>query len=208
MGGAAGVLAATSLPAVAAQSATPQVNNAAGTLNVWHYFNVAGQKSILQEWAGLFNQQYPKVDVKYIYVEFSDLSNKVIAAAGAKQGPDVIIYGGSDLSAMYKTGALKSMQPYWDNFADAKQFPDGVITKFDGEIYGVKSYVNLVALWYNQDILTDVGVQPPATFDDVTPALAKIAASGKNYVPIAITASRATRASGPPSLADRLRLQL
>jgi multiple sugar transport system substrate-binding protein len=187
VGGAAGVLAATSLPAVAAQSATPQVNNASGTLNVWHYFNVAGQQSILQEWAGLFKQQYPNVDVKYTYVEFSDLSNKVIAAAGAKQGPDVIIYGGSDLSAMYKTGALKSMQSYWNNYADASQFPDGVLTKFNGEIYGVKSYVNLVALWYNQDILNDVGVQPPTTFDDVTPALAQIAASGKNYVPIVLT---------------------
>jgi multiple sugar transport system substrate-binding protein len=162
-------------------------SNASGTLNVWHYFNVAGQQSILKEWATLFNQQYPQVEVKYTYVEFQDLSKKIIAAAGAKQGPDVIIYGGSDLSAMYKVGALKSMQPYWGQYADAQQFPDGVITKFNGEVYGVKGYVNLVAFWYNQDILNDVGVQPPTSIDQVTPALAQVAAAGKNYVPLVLT---------------------
>jgi multiple sugar transport system substrate-binding protein len=180
-----------SLAVLTASSATPvfaqATSSTSGTLNVWHYFNVAGQQSILKEWAGLFNQQYPNVEVKYTYVEFQDLSKKIIAAAGAKQGPDVIIYGGSDLSAMYKVGALKSMQPYWSQYADAAQFPDGVITRFNNEVYGVKGYVNLVALWYNQDILSDAGVQPPTTFDQVTPALAQVAAAGKNYVPIVLT---------------------
>ena len=145
------------LAALTASTVTPvfaQSNSVGGTLNVWHYFNVAGQQSILKEWAALFNQQYPNVEVKYTYVDFQNLSTRIIAAAGAKQGPDVIIYGGSDLSAMYKVGALKSMQPYWSQYADAQQFPDGVITRFNGEVYGVKGYVNLVALWYNQDILS------------------------------------------------------
>jgi multiple sugar transport system substrate-binding protein len=135
----------------------------------------------------MFNKLYPKMDVKYVYVEFQELSKRVIAAAGAKQGPDVLLYGGSDLVQMYKSGALKSMQPYWDAFSDKDMFPDGVITRFDGQIYGVKPYVNLVALWYNKDILDAVGVQPPKTFDEVTPALAKVAAAGKNYLPLAMT---------------------
>jgi multiple sugar transport system substrate-binding protein len=135
----------------------------------------------------MFNKLYPNINVVTSYVEFQQLSQKVIAAAGAKQGPDVLIYGGSDLVQMYRAGALKSLQPYWDQFSDASQYPDGVITRFDGQIYGVKPYVNLVALWYNQDILDEVGVQPPQTFDDVTPALAAVANSGKGYLPLTIT---------------------
>jgi multiple sugar transport system substrate-binding protein len=181
--------AATTAPA-AAPTTTPAaaaVSDATGSLNIWHYFNTQGQKTILTEWQTMFNKQYPKVDVKYVYVEFQELSKKIIAAAGAKQGPDVLLYGGSDLVQMYKTGALKSMQPYWDKFADKDKFPEGVLTKFDGQIYGVKPYVNLVALWYNQEILDGVGVKPPTTFEEVTPTLAKIAAAGKNYLPLAMT---------------------
>ena len=170
-----------------ATAATTAGSDVSGTLNIWHYFNTDGQKSILTVWQDMFNKIYPKVDVKYVYVEFQELSKRVIAAAGAKQGPDVLIYGGSDLVQMYKTGALKSMQPYWDKFADKDKYPDGVITRFDGQIYGVKPYVNLVALWYNKDILDAVGVKPPTTFDEVTPTLEKIAGAGKNYLPLAMT---------------------
>jgi multiple sugar transport system substrate-binding protein len=174
-------------------SATPvfaqstRVAQSSGTLNVWHYYNTDAQVSLLGTWTQMFNKQYPNVNVVSSYVYFQDLSQKVIAAAGARQGPDVLIYGGSDLVQMYKAGALKSMQPYWDQFADANQYPDGVLTRFDGQIYGVKPYVNLVGWWYNQDILDDVGIQAPATFDDVTPALAAVAASGKSYLPLTIT---------------------
>jgi multiple sugar transport system substrate-binding protein len=180
----AAAAAPTAAPTAAAATAPSDVS---GTLNIWHYFNTQGQKTILTEWQSMFNKQYPKVDVKYVYVEFQELSKKIIAAAGAKQGPDVMLYGGSDLVQMYKTGALKSMQPYWDKFVDKDKFPDGVLTRFDGQIYGVKPYVNLVALWYNQDIIDALGVKPPTTFEEVTPTLAKVAAAGKNYLPLAMT---------------------
>jgi multiple sugar transport system substrate-binding protein len=179
--------AAAAAPTAAPTAAAVAPSEVSGTLNIWHYFNTQGQKTILTEWQSMFNKQYPKVDVKYVYVEFQELSKKIIAAAGAKQGPDVILYGGSDLVQMYKTGALKSMQPYWDKFVDKDKFPDGVLTRFDGQIYGVKPYVNLVALWYNQDIIDALGVKPPTTFEEVTPTLAKVAAAGKNYLPLAMT---------------------
>jgi multiple sugar transport system substrate-binding protein len=99
-----------------------------GSLNVWNYFNTQGQKTILTEWQTMLNKVYPKVDVKYVYVEFQELSKKVIAAAGAKQGPDVLLYGGSDLVQMYRVGALESMQPYRDKFADKDKYPEGVLT--------------------------------------------------------------------------------
>jgi multiple sugar transport system substrate-binding protein len=182
--GLAGLAAVASAPMVAAQ---PIRVAQSGSLNVWHYYNTDGQVKLLGTWTQMFNNLYPNVNVVSSYVYFQDLSQKVIAAAGAKQGPDVLIYGGSDLVQMYKAGALKSMQPYWDKFSDANQYPDGVLTRFDGQIYGVKPYVNLVGWWYNKDILDDVGIQPPKTFDDVMPALAAVAASGKNYLPLALT---------------------
>jgi ABC-type glycerol-3-phosphate transport system substrate-binding protein len=44
-----------------------------------------------------------------------------------------------------------------------------------------------VALWYNKEILDAIGVEPPKTFEEVTPALAKVAAAGQNYLPLAMT---------------------
>jgi multiple sugar transport system substrate-binding protein len=157
-----------------------------GTLTVWHYSSQQDVKTV-QDYSALFTKKYPKVTINLQYVEFSVTGQRAIAAAAAKQGPDVFIYGGNEVNAMYKAGVFKDIDSTWQSFADKGQFPDGVITKFNNHVYGVKGYVNLTGLWYNKTILDDVGVQPPKTFDEIEGIFAKIKASPKKYTPIALT---------------------
>jgi len=84
--------------------------NTAGNLEVWHYSSQQDVKTI-QDYSALFSQKYPKVNVKLTYVEFSEMPKRAIAAAGAKQGPDVFIYGGNEVNAMYKAGVFKRASP-------------------------------------------------------------------------------------------------
>jgi multiple sugar transport system substrate-binding protein len=179
------------LAACGGSSTTPSSGQAlsadtTGTLTVWHYSSQQDVKTV-QDYTALFSKKYPKVDVKLQYVEFSEMPKRAIAAAAAKSGPDVFIYGGNEVNAMYQAGVFRSVDDHWQSFADRGQFPDGVITKFKNKVYGVKGYVNLTGLWYNKDILDDVGVQPPKTAEEVTATFARIAASGKKYTPIALT---------------------
>ncbi|MDE3076325.1 MAG: extracellular solute-binding protein [Chloroflexota bacterium] len=168
----------------AASSAAAQA--AAATLTVWHYSTAEGLKTV-QDRTALFNKKYPKVKVDLVFSEFSAMPQRLIAAAGAKSGPDVIIYGGNEVVPLFKAGVFKDMDSYWSSYADKDKFPGAVISKFDGKVYGVKGYVNLTGLWYNKDILDAVGVQPPKTVDEVTGIFAKIAASGKKHVPMVLT---------------------
>ena len=157
-----------------------------GTLTVWHYSSQQDVKTV-QDYTALFTKKYPKVTVNLQYVEFSVTGQRAIAAAAAKQGPDVFIYGGNEVNAMYQAGVFKDIDSRWQSYADKGQFPDGVITKFNNHVYGVKGYVNLTGLWYNKNILDDVGVQPPKTVDEIEDVFAKIKASPKKYTPIALT---------------------
>jgi len=167
-------------------SSTTLDANTTGTITVWHYSSQQDVKTV-QDYTALFTKKYPKITVNLEYVEFSATPTKAIAAAAAKQGPDVFIYGGNEVNAMYKAGVFKSVDSYWQSFADKGQFPDGVLTKFNNKVYGAKGYVNLTGLWYNKTILDDVGVQPPKTIDEIESVFAKIAASPKKYTPIALT---------------------
>lgn len=157
-----------------------------GEITVWHYSTSSDVKTV-QDYTALFNKSFPKIKVTLQYVEFSETPKRAIAAAAAKSGPDVFIYGGNEPQPMYNAGVFKSIDSLWNSYADKSQFPSGVITKFGNKVYGVKGYVNLTGLWYNEDILNDVGVQPPKTFDETTQVFAKIANSGKKYVPLALT---------------------
>ena len=155
-----------------------------GTLTVWHYSSQQDVKTV-QDYTALFTQKFPKVTVNLQYVEFSVTGQRAIAAAAAKQGPDVFIYGGNEVNAMYQAGVFKDIDSYWQAYADKGQFPDGVITRFNNHVYGVKGYVNLTGLWYNKTILDAVGVQPPTSIDGIEDVFAQIKA--KKYVPIALT---------------------
>ena len=155
-----------------------------GTLTVWHYSSQQDVKTV-QDYTALFTQKFPKVTVNLQYVEFSVTGQRAIAAAAAKQGPDVFIYGGNEVNAMYQAGVFKDIDSYWQAYADKGQFPDGVITRFNNHVYGVKGYVNLTGLWYNKTILDAVGVQPPTSIDGIEDVFSQIKA--KKYVPIALT---------------------
>jgi multiple sugar transport system substrate-binding protein len=151
---------------------------------VWHYSSQADVKTV-QDYTALFTKKYPSVAPKLEYVEFSEMPKRAIAAAAAKSGPDVFIYGGNEVNAMYKAGVFRSVDSYWQSYADKGQFPDGVLSKFADKVYGIKGYVNLTGLWYNKTILDAVGVQPPKTFDELITVLGQVAA--KKYTPIALT---------------------
>jgi len=180
------LLAACGGSSPAPSSGKPLSADTAGSITVWHYSSANDLKAI-QDYTALFTKKYPKITVNLQYVEFSEMPKRAIAAAAAKSGPDVFVYGGNEVNAMYKAGTFRSIDSQWSSFPDRSQFPDGVITKFNNKVYGVKGYVNLTGLWYNKDILDQVGVQPPKTFDDVTSTLAKVAAHPKKFTPIALT---------------------
>ncbi len=171
------VLAAGTLPLFA--NGQPEKSSAGPqTVTVWHYFSVDSQVQELKDLAALYNQTNPNVQVNYVFVPYDQLNNKVVAAAAASTGPDVVVYNGPNVGQFVAANAIIDLSPYWSSFADKDQFSQAVIHSIDGKVYGVQGYVNLLGLWYNKDILDKVGVTPPTTIQDLTTDLAKVTAAG------------------------------
>ncbi len=147
-------------------------------LTVWHYYSVDGQVDGLNELASDFEADNSGVEVEYVYVPQDQMSNKLVQAAATGTGPDVILYNASWAYDLTEAGAIEPMDEWWNSFADKDQFPEAVIQKVDGDIMGVQGFVNLLGLWYNADILEEIGVEPPSTFDELEDAMAKAKAAG------------------------------
>lgn len=156
----------------------PSGSAEAGKLTVWHYFSDANQVKLMDEYAAKFEASNEGVDVENVFVPYDQLNSKLVSSAGAQTGPDVVVFNGADASTLALGGALAPMDEYWGEFADAAQFPDSVIHKLDGKIYGVQGYVNLLGLWYNADILAEIGVAAPTTIDELEAAMAKAKEAG------------------------------
>jgi len=151
---------------------------ASGTVTVWHYFSVDSQVQELKDLAALYNQTSPNVRVNYVFVPYDQLNNKIVAAAAASTGPDVVVYNGPNVGQFVDAKAIIDLSPYWGSYADKGLFAPAVVHSIGGKVYGVQGYVNLLGLWYNKDILDKVGVRPPTTIDELTAALQKVTAAG------------------------------
>jgi multiple sugar transport system substrate-binding protein len=151
------------------------------TLTVWHYYNTDGQIEALTKLGDAFTATHPNVTVQFEYVPVEQMTTKAVTAAGARTGPDVLVFGASGTYSLAEAGAIEPMD-WWEDFADKDQFPDGVKQKIDGELLGVQGYVNLLGLWYNQDLLDQIGAKVPTTVDEMEDAMAKAVAAGKQGV--------------------------
>lgn len=152
------------------------------TLTVWHYYNVDGQVEGLETMAEAFEAKHPDVTVEFAYVPVDQFTTKAVTAAGAKTGPDVLVFGASGTYSLAEAGAIAPMDDWWSGYSDKDQFPEGVMQRVDGELYGVQGYVNLLGLWYNQDILTELGGEVPTTIAEMEAVMQKAAAAGKQGV--------------------------
>ncbi len=182
---AAAALATASVLTLAGCSGTGGDGSASSgpvTLTVWHYYNTDGQQETLKEMAKKFEASHPGVTVDYQYVPVDQMTTKAVTAAGAKTGPDVLVFGASGTYDLSQAGAIEPMD-WFDSFADAGQFPDGAKQKIDGTLYGVQGFVNLLGLWYNKDLMTTLGIDaPPTTTKELEADMALAAAAGKQGI--------------------------
>ena len=169
----AGVLALAACSGGSAKSAgdASASGGDVGTLTVWHYFSDANQVKLMDQFGAKFQATHPDVKVENVFVPYDQLNSKLISAAGAKTGPDVAVFNGAEAATLALGGALAPLDDQWASFADAAQFPDSVIHKINGKTYAVQGYVNLLGLWYNADILKEIGVKPPTTLDELEAAM-------------------------------------
>ena len=68
-----------------------------------------------------------------------------------------------------------------------QQLSPNQLIKVDGKVMAVAMMVNAQHLMYREDVLKDLGIAPPTTYDEVLAAAEKIKASGKVAYPIGAT---------------------
>ena len=138
-----------------------------GDLVVWHYFNNEGPLNSINAGIERFQAAYPNVDLSVEVFPYTDFTQKVLTSAAAQTGPDFMFYNWADQVQLLEVNALLPIDPYWETYAEADQVPASGVNRVGDEIYSVRVYGNLIALWYNADLLAELGADPPTSLDDM-----------------------------------------
>ncbi|MDX3072178.1 ABC transporter substrate-binding protein [Streptomyces sp. NPDC088354] len=145
--------------------------------------SLENDKEVLEPELKKFEKQ-TGIKVKLEVVPWSDLLNRILAAATSGQGPDVLNIGNTWSASLQATGALR---PF-----DAKAFDAiGGKDRFVGAALGatgaegkdpaaVPLYSLAYGLYYNKKMFADAGIAaPPATWDELVADGKKLTKGGK-----------------------------
>lgn len=151
----------------------PDTGSAAGdeTVTVWHYFTQDRQVQVLEDFKTSFEESHDGATVENVFVPYDQMNSKLLSAAGSGEGPDVAIFNGAETAPIALGGALAPLDEQWSSYEHADQFPESILHSVDDELYSVQGYVNLLGLWYNADILEEIGVEPPRTMQELEQAM-------------------------------------
>jgi multiple sugar transport system substrate-binding protein len=176
-----------------ATSAAALVGSAAQAVEIeyWQYFFDARVEA-MEQLIESFEEQNPDITVTMTHFPYADYRTKVAAAIPAGEGPDVVqlFYGWlNDYVAADLIQPLPAdMFPAEE--IDAEFFPMVQAMKEGDQYWALPTAVRSLALFYNERLMEEAGVEPPTTLDEMVEAaraMTKVDGAG-NVTQVGITA--------------------
>ncbi len=145
-------------------------------IEYWQYFfdaRVAAMEQLIEN----FEAANPDITVKMTTFPYADYRTKVAAAIPAGEGPDVVQLFYGWLNDYIEAGLIQPLPE--DSFPagriDEEFFPMVQAMKQDGQYYALPTAVRSLALFYNERLFEEAGIDgPPETLDEMVEAAKKL----------------------------------
>ena len=160
------------------------------TLTVWDQNTDGGIDTAQKQLNTAFEKKYPNVTVKRVSRSFADLKTTLKLALSGDNPPDVVQanQGYPDMGAFVAGNLLRPVDDYAKLYDWTSYYPKSLLklNSFSangkdwqsGNLYGVSQTGELVGVYYNREILDQLGVDAPTSLDELETDLAKAKAAG------------------------------
>lgn len=164
-------------------------NSAKKKLTLWYYFEGKERFEKIKTLTDGFSSQNPDIEIEPVYVPFADFKKRLSIGLAASELPDLVIIDNPDHAAYAAMGLFADITDKIADWPDKDQFFSGPwkSAQYNGRQYGVPFGSNNLALFYNEKMLADAGVEPPQTWDELRIAAKKLTKDGVYGIGISAT---------------------
>ena len=150
------------------------------TIEVWSHEFQPLQDALLSKWVPEFEAANPGIEVEVTSIPFAGIVSydaQLLTALSSGEGPDLWDMGDWSYGPILENGWIAPLDPtifgYEDNADFISAYPTGTLSVLeqDGQMMGMFSEFNTLALFYNQDLIDEVGANisadRPLSWDEV-----------------------------------------
>ena len=137
---------------------------------------------IFEAMAEEFEKANPDIDIQIEVVNWDNLEQKLTTDVAGGTAPDISIIGTRWLAGYVQEGIAEPLDEYMSDDFKAKFIETFMSPSvFDGQTYGLPVAASARAMYYNKAMFEQAGIaEPPATWDELKDAAAKIKALGND----------------------------
>lgn len=152
-------------------------------LTVWHYFDGQQQQKAMENLSTKFNASQDKIEVAVEFVPRAELTKQFTIGLVADKLPDIGLVDNPDMASFSAMGLFADISDKMNASPDKDKFYPGPISscQLNGKYYGIPLGSNDLALFYNKDMFSAAGLQPPTTWDELKTAAKKLTKAGTTY---------------------------
>lgn len=137
------------------------------TLEVWTLALRPAFTDYMESLCASFEDAHPGVEVVWVDVPYNAISRKLVAAAAADRGPDVLNLSDRDFARFAALGALRPLDGILPGDPDARYVPGALSSLvLGGERLALPWYLTTSVRLVNADLLAQAGLSPDALPDD------------------------------------------
>jgi putative chitobiose transport system substrate-binding protein len=129
-----------------------------------------------------YEAQNPDVKVRWVDIPWADMQSKILTAVAAGTAPDVVNLN-PDFAA--QLASKNAWLPLDDklNDTDKQVYLPNIwqANTLNGESFGLPWYLTTNVTFYNQDLLTEAGVEPPTTYQELAEVAKQVKESTGKY---------------------------
>lgn len=124
-------------------------------------------------------------DVDIQFVPWANAHDKFVNAVGGGETPDVAEVGSTWTPEFADAGILADLT---DRVKDKGGLVDSLLTagELDGKLYGMPWYAGVRSIVYRADVFTELGIEPPTSWEELLAAAQKIKASKPDMIPFPV----------------------
>jgi len=158
-------------------------------LRIWDQFTNERESKAADAIYKSFTDQHPNITIKREAIQTDQMRQTINNALASGTGPDIVFYdaGPGYAGVLANAGLLSPLDQYatqygWKDKIAAQSLD---ATSLGGKLYGLPLQVDLIGMYYNQDLLTKEGWQAPKTVAELKTLCGE--AKAKGYIPMAFS---------------------